>query len=66
IRLKRVAIGTVKLGMLPPGKWRDLTAQEVKALVMAAQVPQKVAADYIKKGRRPERGGSRADGKGRR
>lgn len=68
IRLKRVAVGTVKLGMLPTGKWRDLTPQEVKTLVMAAKVEQKVAADYIKNGRRPgsNKGGrSRADYKGR-
>lgn len=31
-RLKRVAIGQVKLGMLQPGKWRDLTPEEVKKL----------------------------------
>ncbi len=55
-RLKRVAIGTVKLGMLPAGKWRDLTPQEVKTLVMAAKVEQKVASDYIKNGPR-QRGG---------
>lgn len=67
IRLKRTAIGSVKLGMLPPGKWRDLTPQEVKALVMASRVEQKVAADYIKNGRRPHQGGgSRADHRSRR
>lgn len=31
-RLKRVAIGSVKLGMLPQGKWRNLTPQEVHSL----------------------------------
>ena len=31
-RLKRTAIGQVKLGMLPPGKWRELTTDEVKRL----------------------------------
>lgn len=31
-RLKRTAIGTVKLGMLKQGDWRDLTADEVKKL----------------------------------
>ena len=31
-RLKRTAIGQVKLGMLPQGKWRDLTGDEVKRL----------------------------------
>lgn len=29
-RLKRVAIGQLKLGMLAPGKWRNLSTQEVK------------------------------------
>lgn len=32
-RLKRTAIGPVKLGMLQQGKWRELTAEEVKRLV---------------------------------
>ncbi|MBQ3692477.1 MAG: rRNA pseudouridine synthase [Clostridia bacterium] len=31
-RLKRTAIGQVKLGMLPQGKWRDLSNDEVKRL----------------------------------
>ncbi len=53
IRLRRNAIGTVKLGVLPTGKWRYLTPREVKALVQATGVPQKVAAEYIKKGSVP-------------
>ena len=36
-RLKRTAIGPVKLGMLQQGKWRDLTPQEVAALKRAAR-----------------------------
>ncbi|MBQ3928722.1 MAG: rRNA pseudouridine synthase [Clostridia bacterium] len=31
-RLKRSAIGPVKLGMLQPGKWRELTPQEMKKI----------------------------------
>ena len=31
-RLKRVAIGTLKLGMLKPGRWRDLTESELKSI----------------------------------
>ena len=31
-RLRRTAIGPVKLGMLKPGTWRELTVEEVKAL----------------------------------
>ncbi len=29
-RLKRVALGQLKLGMLAPGKWRNLSTQEIK------------------------------------
>ncbi len=29
-RLKRINIGLLKLGMLKPGKWRDLTTEELK------------------------------------
>ncbi|MCL2488911.1 MAG: rRNA pseudouridine synthase [Oscillospiraceae bacterium] len=52
-RLKRVAIGTVKLGMLPPGKWRHLEPKEVRGLVAATAVTKKVAAKYIKKTKAP-------------
>lgn len=31
-RLKRVAIGPVKLGMLQPGKWRELTPEEMRKI----------------------------------
>lgn len=36
IRLKRTATGSVKLGMLPQGKWRDLTEEEVHKLMASA------------------------------
>ena len=36
-RLKRTAIGPVKLGMLKPGSYRELTSEEVRALRAAAQ-----------------------------
>lgn len=36
-RLKRTAVGSVKLGMLPQGKWRDLTSDEVRKLMLAAE-----------------------------
>lgn len=36
-RLKRTAIGSVKLGMLQQGKWRDLTPQEVASLKRASK-----------------------------
>lgn len=32
VRLKRIAIGSVKMGRLKQGEWRDLTPQEVKKL----------------------------------
>ncbi len=31
-RLRRTAIGPIKLGMLKPGQYRDLTAEELRAL----------------------------------
>ncbi len=37
-RLKRIAVGPVKLGMLPPGHWRELTPDEVHKLMRAAQM----------------------------
>ena len=35
-RLRRTAIGTVKLGMLKQGDWRELTEEEVRKLQLAA------------------------------
>ncbi len=39
-RLRRIAVGSVKLGMLQTGEWRDLTQQEVESLFKAAGVKQ--------------------------
>lgn len=36
-RLKRTAVGSIKLGMLPQGKWRDLDEEEVRKLMLAAE-----------------------------
>lgn len=36
IRLRRNAVGPVKMGMLKPGAWRELTPAEVKALKASA------------------------------
>jgi len=33
IRLQRIQIGRIKLGELPPGKWRSLTEPEIKSLL---------------------------------
>jgi 23S rRNA pseudouridine2605 synthase len=35
-RLRRTAVGSVKLGMLKQGDWRDLTEDEVRKLGLAA------------------------------
>ncbi len=51
IRLKRVAFGGIKLGMLAVGKWRELDPREVRTLVQASKVEKKIAAEYIKQGR---------------
>ena len=44
IRLKRSAEGPVKLGMLPPGEWRELKRSEVTALRNAAARASRPAA----------------------
>ena len=40
-RLKRTQIGSVKLGMLKQGDWRNLTEEEVHKLVVAASLDRK-------------------------
>ncbi len=35
VKLRRVALGPLKLGKLPPGKWRDLTEGELRQLFSA-------------------------------
>lgn len=37
-RLRRIAVGSVKLGMLQTGQWRELTSQEVESLFKAAGI----------------------------
>ncbi len=69
-RLKRIAVGPVKLGMLQPGKWRNLTAEEVKRLNAAAKPDKrekeetKNADDTAHAGTRPK--GRTASGNSRR
>ena len=41
IRLKRVEIAGVKLGMLPQGKWRELNEREMQRLTNISQSKQK-------------------------
>ena len=43
-RLKRIAVGPVKLGMLQPGKWRELTQEEVRRLMAGAKADKHSAA----------------------
>ena len=38
-RLKRIAVGPVKLGMLQPGKWRELSEEELKKLTAGVRAP---------------------------
>ncbi len=40
-RLKRTAVGSVNLGMLKQGDWRDLTEDEVRKLMLAAGMERK-------------------------
>lgn len=40
-RLKRVSVGPLKLGMLPPGEWRELRPAELIALRNAVKKPAK-------------------------
>lgn len=47
-RLKRIACGPVKLGMLQPGDYRRLTVEEVKKLNTAAKVKQRSEASATK------------------
>ena len=52
IRLKRIAVGNVKLGMLKPGDWRDLSEDELRSLMASAQISasrQKKAAKAAEK-----------------
>ncbi len=41
VRLRRNAVGPLKLGMLKPGQWRELTSTEVKALQNSALKAEK-------------------------
>ena len=54
-RLKRIAVGPVKLGMLPPGKWRYLTSDEVRRLTNAIKAdgqPEKAGGPVSRSQRR--------------
>jgi 23S rRNA pseudouridine2605 synthase len=49
-RLRRTAIGFLKLGMLPPGKWRMLTTEEVRHLIRST-APHKFSGSASHKAR---------------
>ncbi len=51
IRLRRTAIGPVRMGMLKIGDWRHLTPEEVRNLLMETATTKKIAASYIKNGK---------------
>lgn len=46
-RLKRVRFGPLELGELAPGEMRPLSAEEVKALEMAAGLPRRAGATVL-------------------
>ncbi|MGN0557795.1 MAG: pseudouridine synthase [Acutalibacteraceae bacterium] len=52
IRLKRIAVGEVRLGMLAQGKWRDLTEQEIRSLYSYAKRESAENAPKSRKKRR--------------
>lgn len=51
-RLRRISIGPVKLGMLKPGEFRELTPQELTALKNSVKKGESKNASNTKKGRR--------------
>ena len=60
IRLKRTAIGDLRLGMLPQGKWRDLKETEVRALYSYAKRESGIGANSSKNsGAKKSKGGKR-------
>lgn len=47
-RLKRTSVGAVRLGMLAPGKWRELTKDELSALRAVVKKESKATANKRK------------------
>lgn len=52
-RLRRMAVGNIKLGMLAPGKWRELENNEVQSLLKAAGAPEAEKKHGVFKRRAP-------------
>ena len=70
-RLRRVSIGPIKLGMLKPGEWRELTAAELTAIRNATQkaqnqITQQRQEERAKENPRPRRAGKPASPRGKR
>lgn len=57
-RLRRISLGPVKLGMLPPGKYRELTPAEISALRSSAVK----AANRLSSAKGQERAEQRSEG----
>ena len=66
IRLRRSAMGAVKLGMLQPGQYRELTKTEVTALRAAAQKGKVRAQTQQSQERAAQRNAKAAEGRARR
>lgn len=62
-RLRRVSIGPIKLGMLKPGEWRELTAAELTAIRNATQKAQNQITQQRQEERAKENPRSRRAGK---
>lgn len=58
-RLKRTAIGPVRLGMLPQGKYRELTKEEVRGLIAESKREGKHAKSEDRQEETASRSGSR-------
>lgn len=65
-RLKRTSIGAVRLGMLPPGEWRELTEAELGALsssIRSVRQQEAAAAKPKRRGSWGSSNGARAEKK---
>lgn len=59
VRLKRTAIGDLRLGMLPQGKWRDLSDAEIRSLYSYAKRESISCAVSTKNNGKNKRNGKR-------
>lgn len=61
-RLKRTAIGPLKLGMLQPGQWRMLTQEEVKRLSAGVKADKQEKKQEERHDHHPTHAGQRREG----